>query len=66
VRRNNYLYFHIGRISTAKGPEAGKVTFKSNGNEALCDESLLKNSGYETFYHDSLYKSNTDEVLNKE
>jgi hypothetical protein len=32
----------------------------------LCDESLLKNGGYEAFNHDSLYKSNADEVLNKE
>ncbi len=28
-------------------PEVGKVTFKSNGNEALSDESLLKSNGEE-------------------
>ncbi len=35
---------------TALGPELGKVTLKSNGDEALSDEFLLK--------------SNNDEVVN--
>jgi hypothetical protein len=29
--------------------ELGKVTFKSNGDEALSDESPLKSNGAETF-----------------
>ncbi len=27
--------------------EVGKVTLKSNGDEALCDEFLLKSNGHE-------------------
>ncbi len=30
-------------------PEVGKVTLKSNGDEALSDEFLLKSNGNEAF-----------------
>jgi hypothetical protein len=34
--------------------EVGKVTLKSNGDEALSDESLLKSDGDEALNHDFL------------
>jgi hypothetical protein len=39
----------------------GKVTFKSNGDEALSDESLLKST---TMKHLTRCKSRSDEAFN--
>jgi hypothetical protein len=44
----------------------GKVTLKSNGDEALSDESLLKINGDEALKDDTLLKSNGYEALNAE
>jgi hypothetical protein len=33
-------------------PEVGKVTLKSNGDEVLSDESLLKSNSYEALLND--------------
>jgi hypothetical protein len=41
----------------------GKVTLKSNGDEALSDEFLFKNNGDEALFWFSL-KSNGDEAFN--
>jgi hypothetical protein len=44
----------------------GKVTLKSNSDEALSDESLLKSNGDEALNDDSPLKSNGNEALNAE
>ncbi len=44
--------------------EVGKVTLKSNGDEALSDEFLLKSNGNEAISDEFLSKSNSDEALN--
>jgi hypothetical protein len=36
-------------------PEVGKVTFKSNGDEVLSDESLKKSNGNEAFNDNFFY-----------
>ncbi len=47
-----------------QGPEVGKVTLKSNGNEALNNEFLLKSNGDEALNDGFPYKNNGDEALN--
>ncbi len=47
-------------------PEVGKVTLKSNGDEALSDESLKKSNGDEALNNHPLYKINGDEAFNAE
>jgi hypothetical protein len=42
----------------------GKVTFKSNGNEALSDGFLLKSTGDEALNDVFCIKSNGDEAFN--
>jgi hypothetical protein len=44
----------------------GKVTLKSNSDEALSDESILKSKGDEALNDDSPLKSNGNEALNVE
>jgi hypothetical protein len=44
----------------------GKVTLKSNGNEALSDEFLLKSNGDEAFKRCFPIKINGDEACNAE
>jgi hypothetical protein len=45
-------------------PEVGKVTLKSNGNEALSNEFLLKSFGDEALNIFLYIKSNGDEGFN--
>jgi hypothetical protein len=44
--------------------EVGKVTFKSNGDEALSNEFLLKSNGDEALNDVFSIKSNGDEAFN--
>jgi hypothetical protein len=44
--------------------EVGKVTLKSNNDEALSDEFLLKSNGDEALNNVFSIKSNADEVFN--
>ncbi len=46
--------------------EVGKVTLKSNGDEALSDESLLKSNGNEALNDNFFVKGNGDEAFNAE
>jgi hypothetical protein len=41
-------------VDARKSAEVGKVTFKSNGDEALSDESLRKRKGNEALNDDFL------------
>ncbi len=41
----NTLLVYLGFTSTRSQTEVGKFTFKSNGDEALSNESLLKING---------------------
>jgi hypothetical protein len=45
--------FNTG-TAIVRGSELGKVTFKSNSDEVLSDESLLKSNGDEPFRDYSL------------
>jgi hypothetical protein len=55
-----------GGSRSGRGQEAelGKVTLKSNGNEALSYESPLKSNGDEAFNDNYSLKSNGDEAFN--
>jgi hypothetical protein len=48
------------------GAEVGKVTLKSNRDEALSDEFLLKSNGKEALNAVFLKKINGDEAFNTE
>jgi hypothetical protein len=43
-----------GQFTSNLGPEVGKVTLKSNGDEALSVESLIKSNGDEALNDDPL------------
>ncbi len=45
-------------------PKEGKVTFKSNGDEALSNEFLFKSNGDEALNDVFSIKSNVDEAFN--
>jgi hypothetical protein len=51
-------------VSTFYSAEVGKVTFKSNGDEALSDEFLLKGNGNEALNDVFSTKSNGDKAFN--
>jgi hypothetical protein len=53
-------------ILCGKCTEVGKITLKSNTDEAFSDEFLQKNNGDEALNEDSLLSSNSDEALNAE
>jgi hypothetical protein len=40
-----------GHVRSGQKPDEGKVTLKSNGDEALNDEFLLKSNGDEALNH---------------
>jgi hypothetical protein len=53
---------YIKALSCCCGPEVGKVTLKSNGDEALSDDILLKSNGDEAF---NAQKNCSDEAMKR-
>jgi hypothetical protein len=54
----------VGKGEVSLQAEVGKVTLKSNGDEALSDEFLLKSNGNEALNDVFSIKSNGDEAFN--
>jgi hypothetical protein len=63
IHHCNHSIIHIGETGYVHA-EVGKVTLKSNGDEALSDEFLLKSNGNEALNDVFSIKSNGDEAFN--